>query len=1724
MAIDATFSARLRTGTSAEIAGTLAEALTTTDAATLTSHLLSAVETSSIPPVAFSIFITLSKDPHVLAAGLKQAFSFSIRRSAIKRLGAVLRQGDGFQPIWAALGGASGLAGVMKELSVSEIDYLCRTLGTSGFRKASANREKALSESLGQLFRLDPEETEQNAPSRDARPLRHFYARLLPACTVETREQWRRATEPSAEGPKPYYPHYLEPGQEEVYHASIVIGPGTCKLEGFDWLKSLDGLQEDHVSTLARLAECDVKDLRIKPIFFYSNLILPMPRRMAKRKYPAGVRSKLWSFLLSCFKRWPSLADFIRSEKYGLLRLAVRRWIFAPADERRENAGLVLRSLFELLPASHIPSLSSSLLQGRSGLLQGTRSQRYDLLRLLVGLPGKYGIDIDSPSDADKAKLNKVLEETIPYTLFLSLPGDKAAALLDLIAEIRPDKAFIQLKALDPSDPFLTIAHQSAEPNSEHGDFQILHCLLHTIQPPSDPARLGSDILRDVGSHVKVRIDKANRAREWGDRLLWAKSALLLCIGASSLPLFSDTLRWARRFDKDPFVINGLYRSDVILRREGAVLMCGIPTKARLPAVSVDGVRDDIATGNEIILQLLSAASAAAQEPHFNRYHWADVRQIFSHVVKHRLRLVNAFQSYHGLTDDEVYGWIWEPTLHMLIEAERFTLQEEHEMLEFVNRNGLLEDLTLTNLRDHTWEFLDNLARARDELWKQERVKRIPAVLDLQAPWPKGLGVQHLCDFKFEPEETTLQLPYLESRAKATLFADPEVLLRELPTDQETLDAIGCISDYYKACFNLYVNSGKNRPDRVAEVWRYAMDHLSRGMSREEARNFWQRDNLIGELSKWTPPPEPLEARKLPAPVFPDSSSDPSSPAEWYPGPRPVALTVHRTMEGDITCLDHITECHYDWVTAITGHTERPPHRELSVRGTPAIWETDQYEQPFSGETQDVYIAAAALFLNTKAGSDSSLLMKPFPSSPADTRFPAVYLSDEFLEQLRSTRSEPDWYECVGILERYRSRVPPLLLKQLASSMLQRLHSDATSIGYHRQVTMRTINLLSRSDRPSAAYELIHAVVIDGQGDSSWHRHLFNRGFFDLLLAREAKGILESLSDALIKRLEEQAKKKAQTSEPQPDGEARQTPIVKVSTVKMLAQIMNDSYFIDKSTAVSILCNILSKSNHPDIKMAALESLLQIFTASTDNDSIRATIMQSLVAHAVPMASSFDERRLLTEKDWEEAEAQRELPEIQAGGFWDRPLLQTLLNTGLDHKSFTPEWRRSWTEQILIPILEKSVENNARWFAMFLRINAIQHKRGDLPPVPVDPALYSSLLERRPEFVTAKVFNMMARLTMNKILPLPEIVAINSKVKADRALAKSAAGQHWLNIFGSGREAWGWGIDKSIALLNSPASLWEKFSGDNGITIPLVQNLALSIANTWIDRANVDEIGILVGRLNEIPRSHGYRRKECWLAWRTNSLPILQRIIQRIDSLRTPAWNCDPHRRPRRLPDTFKIRLHTLTFPSTFFQEKAPASDITTFADEIVSIIRELAEPGTPLGRDWESLRSDIIRPPVSGSDLLRIALALAQGISDRFSDEARRLTPEEYMRLSLAQHLIRKADDPNDMEVVKQVREMIVVEWSRSFSEEVREEGRVLLKEIKGQVKNGKGFWKKYVAQWEKEEEEAKERAKTTGMEVEVDGTEWLGENETEGDEASGGEPGLTPAGGWGDEWNVSS
>ncbi|KAK4455093.1 hypothetical protein QBC34DRAFT_316368 [Podospora aff. communis PSN243] len=1667
---NSTLHRQLRAAAPTEMSEILTKALQTIDAASLTSQLLAATETSALPPVVFQQYITHNRDPHAIAAGLKQKHSASIRRVAISQLEAALRAGPQFRAAWAALGGAPGVAALLRELSVHDVEALCSAIGAPGGKKdpaATAEKENAVTELYGLVYKSSPD---QDLPEdRDERPLRESYRRLFGACSAQFRAQWHRKPADTA-APSPShtpgarsvaYPDYLLPGQDEKFR-----GPRkrSNKLDGVEWLLSQEKLRKVQRDAAEVIDVCYAKDLKIDAPDFYKEVLLRLTLKMARRRPPPGSRDKTWDMILACFKRWPELAHELNFDKDGLLLHAVRWWNNVPTEERHARAGGVLRALLDLVPASILP-----MIEDYPDILRVKREYRWELLVWLLRNPKKYGIDIEGPREEVKVKLKELKSTTtIPAQLFVLLPPDKAVGLLNLLSEARPDNTYLSRRF--GSSGHSILSQPDEPPFSSRGDFPIVHCVAVTRLDPEDPRRADSDVLSKVEELIKPRMLQASQSRDWNDRLFWATSALFLSIASGSVELYSKTLRWARRFDKDPQTVSRLYQDSVVTTREGLNMLAAIPSNDRLGAVPIDTVRANVVAADNVVVQLLETAAAALQEPGYNAHSWYTIRKLASTVVKERVQLVNAFQSYHGLSDNKVYDLVWLPTIAMLIDAEKIGLVEEHAGLNLANRDGLLDSISVSGQRDHLWRFIDDLAKARDELWRQERVKRCPSVLTLNPLCPRGLPVQSLCQFRFG--DATVKLPYVVSRAEVVVFASGKALQSPIPTDEETRGALSSFVDDYKSCLEMYVSAGDGEEARKERRWAF------------------------GSFLKWVPEPSGIRMKRRPGPVFPEME-DPTEPLEWHPDP---AAKATPSSEQALPCSVTVLELLLQGEDGSQLWQARPlPYRKtVTVQAVPGFWSPGRYDAPLSGETQDVYIAAAMLYINSQVGADTSLLRKPYPSAE-NPRFPAVYLADEFLEQCKP----PNLFTCFSILQSYQERIPPQLLLQLARSMLQRLRAKEKTNADNLRLTMDVIILLSRGERPQIACDVIQDILVDGQGDSSWHRHVFNSGFLALLPAEGVKYFLNDMADAMTNRLAEAKKDKTPAPGPLDDVPAAKSsqPFIKITTVKMLAQTLRGFHVVDEKTTCAILAKILSNSDHMDIKIAGIESLVDVFT-NTKDIKLKHTIMDVLRRRVAPIASSLVERRPMTEEDWVKAEAEGTVPEVADVSPTERPLLNLLFHIGLDNNlKLTPEWNRKWVETVLFDILERSTENNRRWIALFEKANSLSRPAGEvLPVVPVVARMYNDLLRDRPEFVSTEIFERIRQHVMANISPPPGIAAINAKIKNDAGLAASKGAQHWRNLLGNGNiGALYLGIDTCAALLNRPASMWAGFHA-NGITVPLLQDFLVSVADVFIDAADLRSLNHLEVALSTVP-TWGFNRKQCRESQIANAVPVLERIISRVDRLRTPEWQRDRHRHPRRLPDTFETRLRILPFPSTSFNNHSePASDaeIAAFGNQVITLIDELVRRGTPYHDDWNTLKAAVCRSPVSKSDFLRIALVLGQGVAD--PDDPREPTLTEYMRAELARELIRKGEDPKDRAVLRRTRDLLVLQWKHSHNEVIRERARATIKGLKESAKtrrDGNQFWSKYAEEWNAAVVAACAAFGAKGARARRDG--WMGEDSSD-------------------------
>ncbi|KAK1829301.1 hypothetical protein QBC39DRAFT_357180 [Podospora conica] len=1657
----------------------------------LTPKLLAAVDDGAIPPAVFVIYLGISRCLGTLWASLWSRSS-TIRDGAIKHVGKLLRSEQDFDKAWNAFGAAPGIAALMRSLSLDDVDRLCRALGkdlsASKFSSAAlAKRQQAVSQLLDLLSPLDPSRPTVSDPlplvhdprpfedlyahfipacteqARDPRPLDHLYAHLVPACTEQAREQWWIKQNPGKQMPKPSlpYPQWLEPGQEAKFHADIDLGSQKYKIDGMKWL--LNHERKPLVDIAQCIAKADVQDLEIKPaVFFHANILSPAVRTLSRKKWPPGTHTHIWDMIASSFVRWPLMAEQLDFSRGGLIRLAISRWVYAPTKESHARAGDILCDLLKLVPSTKVPSMQEWF---QLGLFDMKPQHNYQLLLWLFRMTKRFSVNIEAPTDQDKECLKGI--QDFPIELFRDglMPPEKAMDLLHLLIEIRPDRAFLK-PATPPSYPAATIfsIRQSLNIPLPCGDFETLHYHLLTHLSPDHPKRTSANVdITSVVEAIKLRKDKAAKGRTSEDRLFWAQSALFLAISTGSLDLYSQTLAWARRFDRDWETLRGLYEHETVLTKEGIELLSGIPSRSQLALVSLSAITTAMSAAGQVVSQILETAAANIREPTFSPSNWSCLSDLIQNIVKCRLRRVEALQEYFGLPDDEVYAIVWKPTMDMLLSTERFALKDENMALPLANRAGFLPTLDHQDLCDHVWSFLDNLAKGRDELWQKERSRRYPAVLTLPPPWPKGLPVQDLLNHQQKFDKVSLKMPYVVSRAEAVLFGSPEILLSPMPSDVEFKEAVGGFFDDYKACFHIYIHGwpgpdGLSREERVARVWQYATTKLTGSiMAKDEARAFWQA-HVFGPLQDWLPtPPEPLPP-KLPGPVFPRTQS-PSEPAEWDPDPALRSKGSTRTLEGPVTCLDII-------VTS-PGYLASMPLGEsvdissvtkpvVQTSPTPSFWDLDQYERPLSGESQDAFIAAAILSINSKGGS-GDLLMEPFPA-PTIARFPAVYLGDEFLEEMYSPPKSST------ILELLRHAIHPALLLRLATALRKRV--ELMEVDYitweERQAAFRVIKLLARCDQPGIARDLIRDIVLDTQAMSSWHRHLFSKGFFSRLPADEAKQFLESIADAMIQRLKDQAKRKD-------DGVNQESatgsqPAIKVTTVKMLAEILRGAKFVGHGAAYSTLGRILENARHIDIRIAVIQSLVDLFLSSRDAIEIQTGIFDILKAHAVPIAASLSEREgPMSEDTWASAEEKGSLSLD-----WDGEREVDALLRGVQDSQLSPDWRPRWAKEILGEATVQSTKNQARWQGLFLKVNNLSLPEGEeIPVMAASMSLQLELLKYRPQYLNRTDFDHLVKLTMVNLEPGPKLDAINSKIRTQPGLKESLDGAIWLSRYGrGGSSVFGLGVRDAAALLYRPSSFWLSTPKEGGITVQLIQDFVYAVADSFIRKSDLYNLNKLIQQLNRVD-SDGSYNVDRHTAWEANTVPLLKRIIARIDELRTPEWQHNPKRDPSRLPETFGIRVKLLPFPpNRSHSNDSPPSDdeIEVFAEALKAFITELANRGTPLQADWVALRAAATQVPGSQPEFLRVALALTEDIVPTLEKEGgRQPNLAECLRVELAVEMIRLAQDPKDDSVIWRVWDMTNEYWALSPVEFLRDHARTTVENVMlAEKKKGTKFWER--------------------------------------------------------------
>ncbi|KAK4166273.1 hypothetical protein QBC43DRAFT_314362 [Cladorrhinum sp. PSN259] len=1648
------------------------------DITPLTEFILNAIADGSLYPACFDRYFEAARDPHVTAAGLRQTRSFFVRQRAIQQVSVALRSRGKFVQLWDALGGAHGVASIMRDLSVCHVNDLCKALSRATTNPSQqVERQQALSELLNLLCPLDVSSPESDPKTRDPRPLQHAYMYLVRSCTPELTRRWLRSKDWDEKTLRWCHLAHESAWRDQDLNETLSPPEGQVLRLNRLW-RHLERDRKFTAHVLKLVVEFPDSTLRVDSRDITNSLILPLAKFMHRRSPPHEFRYQVWSQIDAAMVRFPKLVDCIPA---SLTFHAVRWWTWADADgdvARKSNIWILVNGILGRL----LSSTNNNQCDLETLLRLAKFEDRLELLKLFFRHNKKYGFNLTFPCSAENLAVVASRKFNLPCRIFTMVPARGAIEFLNLLEEAQPAELSIQSSYEDG------ILRTGSAPGSRQVDPLMLRSLL-LQRPGLEQSRLA--LLGEVEDEVHRRMTKSAKSRDPNDRLFWAQSALNLSIASGSLDLYYETLQWARRFKRDHHInptIENHYRSPM---QQALNLLSGTHISTPLAMV-----KDTIENGNKIALSSFEVA-ADAMEPTAPppQSLWNSVT-LAAKVARIRISQLNNFQARHSLSDDDVYDIVLQPTLTLLIQAEKLAIESVQTELQSSRMSGVLEfefksDET-PKFSDLVWKFLDELGKARDQLWQRERTRRRPAVMTLSEPWCKGLPLQYIMPgFLVDSSRSSssrynwrrqggdiLKLPYLLAKAKRVVFMDTKHLLQPPPDDRETVLAIQgfVVDDFAMAVELLTHGQGGDKKKLSTEIWEHCVQHLTAGrLTDSEAVQFWRRWVFGGsECFDHLP--------KKRVVIMPKNQAREVGFPEWHPEDGPLAWDPSPVMAS---------------IQEDCKSKEDPPLKEEVEKGMrvlsiwhmlrassfyPASTETslgvgcrqvgscqpydvpvEEYEPPLIEDPAPrastiSRIAEEMLIINAHFGADTRFLMQPFPSSQ-DPCFPAVYLADEFLDGPHCAPSS-----CAYQLERNVEDVPAELLLQLASSVFKKLTAAGTEVTSHTTwVCMNLVELLGKSDRPWIACDFYKDIILTRPEDSSWHRHMFHPGFFHRLSPTQAKSFLLDIAHSIIGRMQAQAQHKLEEGNPI----ANPVPTVKVTVVKMLAQVMRGAKFVDEKTARDVLVDIIKNARHIDIRAAAVSVLVDSFI-NAPGDADTSTIINTLETEVVPVAACLNERWPMTEERWAEAEKTGEMPEVAPFNDTERPIFaQLAITTSVQLKR--PQWRDKWQDTLVAKVIEKSKEINSRWMTLFLKVNSFSLAEGELlPTLPTNLAhMCEYLIHARSGVLALDTFNWIKQVSLEYLCNPPK--SITASVRKDKKLLGSNAGKHWLYSWSdAGSKPPSNIVHEMAKILSIPNLPSSSETEDNptttctGLTTSAhITDFFSTLSDIYIKEANHSELNCLILRLTTpcyenpfYPHNTATTQKQLNIkAWQINAIPLIHAVISRIDSTRSSTtWRRDPNRQPETLPDTFPMRMNVIL---SLYRHSI--LNLSEFAAEIKKLLclQVLGETVAYHVR-WIKVKDWILK---DGNVSNKVFVDLAWELGDDLNHITGSYQPalEEYLRVELVLELLRVADLKDakdggkdatirvDGTNVENVRELLKA-WRESEDEVIRDGARSLL------------------------------------------------------------------------------
>lgn len=554
------------------------------------------------------------------------------------------------------------------------------------------------------------------------------------------------------------------------------------------------------------------------------------------------------------------------------------------------------------------------------------------------------------------------------------------------------------------------------------------------------------------------------------------------------------------------------------------------------------------------------------------------------------------------------------------------------------------------------------------------------------------------------------------------------------------------------------------------------------------------------------------------------------------------------------------------------------------------------------------------LYLEMHHGSaNPSLLEKPLPSVE-DALYPAVYLDTDLPSDHMNA------FSAQREIENHCGDVPPALLQLSAGNLLAKLSAvdqDEDGDSSIQELAIAMIIRCAESDKPMLARDLVLRTIFSRPNASSWHRLLMTPSFLRRLSASDARHIIQLFADGILNFVAgDSAAKSPET-------------YIKVTTIKLLAQLLHGTEVVDEEYAFSVISVLLKSGIHIDVRLNATKALLSTLnTPSTDAAEKVFQILETLI----PMAGNLHELKPVSDDDWKVAEETLVLPTYP-------DIDDTSPTTELFVKHYLG-WPRSsergcmFIDRILLPTIASLQHQSSRWVSFFLRKHGIDETE---VAAPVIPHYISRLLNGdEVEYLPRRVLEQFVAYNTFKIAPPAAIEKLNKDLKEELPNEEVEA---WFRMYALGP-------DNIITFRNlNILSLLEKptkLDPDIGIIPEVVHEQFLKAF-----KACVSADAPLYSKLTDnllAPLLNGTALTKPW--WPSCGKTIVTNMIKYIDSLHTPEWQNDPNRIPSVLPNTTPWYLLLLDppYPSSTDTDTDTASKCEKFAHQLGTFIEDIAD------------------------------------------------------------------------------------------------------------------------------------------------------------------------------------